>query len=68
MWQCIKCDRKFSDKVTPTLAFNFIEMSSLDEFSFMIPKHLMNFAKGMTVFRKPIEFCRDCVIGEKTKV
>lgn len=68
MWQCIKCDRQFDDSVTPTLAFNFIEPSSLDTFYYMIPQHLMNFAKAMTIFKKPVLFCHDCVVGEKTKV
>lgn len=68
MWQCAKCDKKFDDTITPILAFNFIEPSSLDMFKFMIPQHLMNFAKAMTIFKKPVEFCRDCVVGERTKV
>jgi len=67
-WQCIKCDKKFDDIVLPSMGFNFIEPSSLEIFSFMIPQHLMNFAKAMTIFKKPVYFCSDCIIEEKTKV
>jgi hypothetical protein len=65
-WRCDKCDKKFDDTLTPTMGFNFLESDSLDTFAFMIPKHLMNFSKGMTIFKKPVRFCYECVIGEKT--
>lgn len=67
-WQCTKCDRQFNDTVSPSISFNFAEPFSLNTFAFIIPKHLMNFAKAMTIFKKPVFICSSCMVDEKTKV
>ncbi len=71
-WKCSKCDRQYGEGIVPMLAFNFVEIGSLNMFIRFVPRHLRNYARGLMLLKKPVYFCYDCFTrddkGRKVRV